>query len=155
VTTVGIIVLTGMLGWSLVKSQGLSTLARIRSETAQGRLPAEEMVSGLCLLATGLLLVTPGFLTDTVGFLVLIPPLRRGLARLLMQRFKMKIVSKGPFSADGGLGGIPGFGGAGGVEGSDEGERVDLGDGEVIDIPAENVKTYSPEDRDDDGRGGR
>jgi UPF0716 protein FxsA len=151
-TTVGIIVLTGMLGWSLVKSQGLSTLARIRSETAQGRLPAEEMVAGLCLLATGLLLVTPGFLTDTVGFLVLIPSVRRGLARLLMQRFKMKIVSNGPFSADGGPGG---FGGPVGDLDPEGGGRVDLGEGEVIDIPAENVKTYSPEDREDDGRDGR
>jgi len=152
ITTVAIIVLTGMLGWSLVKSQGLSTLARIRSETAQGRLPAEEMVGGLCLLGTGLLLVTPGFLTDTVGFLVLIPPLRRRLARLIMQRFKTKIVSNGPFSGEGGLGG---FGPMGGVGDSDEGGSVDLGDGEVIDIPAENVKTYSPEGPDDGGRGGR
>lgn len=150
-TTVGIIVVTGMLGWSMVKAQGLSTLRRIRAETAQGRLPAEEMVAGLCLLGTGLLLVTPGFLTDTVGFLVLIPSLRRALARQLMRRFKMKIASSGPFSADGGLGGL---GGVGGFGDPDEGGRVDLGDGEVIDIPVENVKTYTPEDREDGGRGG-
>ncbi len=136
-TTVGIIVITGMLGWSLVKSQGLATLKRIRAETAQGRLPAEEMVAGLCLLGTGLLLVTPGFLTDTVGFLVLIPSLRRALARQLMRRFKMKIMSASPFE------------GEQGAHGPDFQPRVDVGEGEVIDIPVENVKTYDPEDRAD------
>lgn len=141
-TTVGLIVATGMLGWSLVKSQGLSTLARIRNETAQGRIPAEEMVAGLCLLATGLLLVTPGFLTDTVGFLVLIPPLRRALARRLMRHFKMKVMPTGPFG---------GFD----ESGADGAPRVDLGDGEVIDIPVENVKTYDPEGGADGGHDDR
>jgi UPF0716 protein FxsA len=128
--TVGLIVITGMAGWSLVRAQGLATLRRIRAEMAQGRLPAEELTSGLCLFAAGLLLLTPGFLTDTVGFLVLIPPVRRALARLLMRRFKLRIRSSGPF-ADAGAGQAP-----------DGGPRTDLGNGEVIDIPAENVKTY-------------
>jgi UPF0716 protein FxsA len=138
--TVGLIVITGMLGWWLVKAQGMSTLRRIRAETAQGRLPAEEMVSGLCLLGTGLLLITPGFLTDTVGFLVLIPPLRRALARQLMRRFKMKVMSSGPLGA------------AGGIDDPVGPAPVDLGDGEIIDIPAESVKTYDPGDREDDAR---
>jgi len=145
-TTVGVIVVTGMVGWSMVKVQGLSTLRRIRAETAQGRLPAEEMVAGLCLLGSGLLLVTPGFLTDTVGFLVLIPPLRRALARQLMERFKMRIVSSDPLSGAGGFGPSDGPNGP---------PHVDLGDGEVIDIPAENVNTYNPGDREDEGRDGR
>ena len=50
IPTIGLILVTGMLGWMLVRSQGASTLRRIREETQAGRLPAVEMVSGLCLL---------------------------------------------------------------------------------------------------------
>ena len=90
--TIGLIVLTGMLGWMLVKTQGLQTLARIRRELGEGSLPAVEMVAGLCLLGAGLLLITPGFLTDIVGFSILVPPLRRGLARLLLRRFQLRVI---------------------------------------------------------------
>ena len=121
--TIGLIVLTGMLGWMLVKSQGISTLRRIQAETAEGRIPAEEVVAGLCLLGAGLLLITPGFLTDTVGFLILIPPLRRGVAKLIMRRFKLRVMPGMVYG-----GGGPGAG---------------PGGGEVIDLSAENVKTYS------------
>ena len=95
IPTIGLIILTGMLGWMLVKSQGISTIRRIRAETAEGRLPALEMVSGLVLVGTGLLLITPGFLTDTVGFLMLVPPLRRAVARRIMNRFKVNVVLAG------------------------------------------------------------
>jgi len=147
--TVGLILVTGMLGSMLVRAQGMVTLRRIRAEIAQGRLPAEEMVAGLCLLGSGLLLVTPGVLTDAVGFLVLIPPLRRALARQLMSRFKLKIMPNGPFSGTGDPG-DPRGGSA-----PDGEPRVDLGDGEIIDIPAENVTTYVPEEHDIDDHDGR
>ena len=88
----GLILFTGVVGWSLVKQQGLATIRRIREETAQGRIPAAEMVAGLCLVAAGLLLMTPGFLTDIVGFLLLVPPVRRLLALYLMKRFQHRIV---------------------------------------------------------------
>jgi UPF0716 protein FxsA len=87
-----LIIFTGVVGWSLVKWQGLSTLRRIREELSSGQVPAREMVAGLCLVAAGLLLITPGFLTDIVGFLLLVPPLRRMLAGVLMKRFKHRIV---------------------------------------------------------------
>ena len=87
-----LILFTGIVGWTLVKRQGLATVQRIREETAQGRIPAAEMVAGLCLVAAGLLLVTPGFLTDVVGFTLLVPPVRRLLAMHLMKRYKYRIV---------------------------------------------------------------
>ena len=103
---VGLILLTGVVGWSLVKQQGLATVRRIKEETAQGRIPAAEMVAGLCLVAAGLLLVTPGFLTDIVGFLLLMPPVRRLLALYLMKRFKHRVVmaqqQRRPSGDDGG-----------------------------------------------------
>ena len=102
----GLILLTGVTGWSLVRRQGLATVRRIREETEQGRIPAGEMVAGLCLVAAGLLLVTPGFLTDAVGFALLVPPVRRVLALYLVKRFKHRVVTarhrRGPPGGDGG-----------------------------------------------------
>ena len=106
--TVGIIILTGVLGWSLVKYQGLATLAKIREEMGRGAIPANEMVGGLCLLAAGIVLLTPGFLTDAAGFLLLIPPVRALLARYLIKRFKSRVVTVGaggPFQGPFGAGG--------------------------------------------------
>jgi len=91
VLTIGLVVFTGILGWSLVKYQGLSTIRRIREEMAQARMPAEEMVGGLCLIGAGIVLITPGFITDTVGFLMLVPWIRRRVAGYLIRRFRPKV----------------------------------------------------------------
>lgn len=84
--TFGLILLTGFLGASLVRRQGLGVYRRIQEESARGRLPALELVEGLVLLLAGALLITPGLLTDTVGFLALVPALRQRAARALARR---------------------------------------------------------------------
>ena len=84
-TTIMLVLVTGVLGASLVRQQGLSTLAKIQMETAQGRLPAEDMVGGVLLLFAGALLLTPGLLTDAVGFLLVTPTIRRQLSRTLLE----------------------------------------------------------------------
>lgn len=78
--TLAIILLTGVLGAALARSQGLRTLAKYREAMAQGRLPAEAVIDGLLILLAGVLLIAPGFFTDIVGILLLAPPLRK-LAR--------------------------------------------------------------------------
>ena len=83
-TTILLVLITGVVGASLVRQQGLSTLAKIQLETAQGRLPAEDVVGGVLLLFAGALLLTPGLMTDAVGFLFVIPPSRRYISRLLL-----------------------------------------------------------------------
>ncbi len=74
--TVGLIVLTALVGTALLRHQGLSTLARARASLDQGKLPMRELLDGVCLLIAGALLLTPGFVTDAVGALLLVPPLR-------------------------------------------------------------------------------
>lgn len=95
--TIMLIVATGVAGWSLLKWQGLATIARIRSELGQGRVPAIEMVAGLVLLGSGLFLLTPGFLTDAVGFLMLVPAIRREVARRLVARYQTRVIRPGEF----------------------------------------------------------
>jgi UPF0716 protein FxsA len=75
--TFAIILLTGVLGATLARSQGLKVLAKYQQSIAQGKLPHEAVIDGLLILIAGALLLTPGFLTDAIGFLLLAPATRQ------------------------------------------------------------------------------
>ena len=85
--TIGLIMGTGIIGASLARQQGISTLARLRKDLDDGRLPAEPIVDGVLILIAAAVLITPGVLTDLVGFLCLVPACRRRLKRSLKRRF--------------------------------------------------------------------
>jgi len=91
--TFAIILLTGLLGAALARSQGMKAIAKYQQALAEGRLPHEAVIDGLLILVAGALLLTPGFLTDTIGFLLLAPPVRTLVrARLedsLRRRFRV------------------------------------------------------------------
>ncbi|MFQ5761332.1 MAG: FxsA family protein, partial [Acidiferrobacterales bacterium] len=84
--TVILVVLTAMIGAALVRAQGFATLSRAQAQLRAGELPAVEMFEGVALIVAGALLLTPGFFTDTVGFTLLMPPLRRWLIRIVVER---------------------------------------------------------------------
>ena len=86
--TIGLIMGTGIVGASLARWQGMSTLARLRGDLAEGRLPTEPIVDGVLILVAGAVLVTPGVLTDLVGFLCLVPACRRLMKRVLRRWFE-------------------------------------------------------------------
>ncbi len=89
--TIGLIMGTGIVGASLARQQGISTLARLRKDLDDGRLPAEPLVDGVLILVAAALLVTPGVLTDLIGFLCLVPACRRLLKRSLKRRFERAV----------------------------------------------------------------
>jgi len=81
VPTIALVVLTAVVGTTVARRQGLSTIRRIQLAQMEGRLPASEMVEGVLLLLAGVLLMTPGFFTDAIGFSMLFPQLRARLAQ--------------------------------------------------------------------------
>jgi len=81
--TLACIVATAIAGVALLRQQGLSTLAQAQQAVDQGELPVEPIIHGLFLLVAGAFLLTPGFITDAVGFLLLVPPVRLAIARVL------------------------------------------------------------------------
>ena len=85
--TIGIVVLTAMIGTALLRQQGLSVLFRIQENLAANRIPVRELFDGVCLVIAGALLLTPGFVTDAIGFLLFVAPLRRSLANYVGSRF--------------------------------------------------------------------
>lgn len=79
VATIGLVVLTAVVGAALMRAQGLATLFRARAAMAKGEVPALELLEGAVILIAGALLLTPGFITDAAGFACLVPSLRRRL----------------------------------------------------------------------------
>ncbi len=74
--TIGLSILTAVIGTWLVRHQGFSVLTRVREMMAHDEVPAFEMMDGALILVAGLMLLLPGFLTDALGFLLLVPALR-------------------------------------------------------------------------------
>lgn len=86
-TTIGLVLLTAMLGVALLRMQGVSTLMRANQRMQAGEMPAQEMIEGLFLAVGGALLLTPGFITDAIGFVCLIPGLRQIVIGRVLKRF--------------------------------------------------------------------
>ena len=84
--TIGLVLLTAIIGAALLRQQGLSTLLRANQRLNSGELPAKEVAEGLILAVGGALLLTPGFVTDGIGFLCLIPGSRHWLAGQALKR---------------------------------------------------------------------
>ena len=84
--TIGLVVLTAVIGVRLLKIQGISTLTRAQEKMQSGDMPAQEMMEGIGLIVAGAFLLTPGFFTDGVGFCLLIPPIRGWLVQKVVSR---------------------------------------------------------------------
>lgn len=84
--TLGLILLSGVVGVALMRVQGFGVIARIRAEQAAGRVPGREVLHGFMILAAGILLLLPGFVTDILGLLLFIPAVRDGAWNLVKNR---------------------------------------------------------------------
>lgn len=122
--TIGLVVLTAVIGTALLRRQGLATLARAQAEMDAERLPVRELFDGVCLLFGGALLLTPGFLTDALGFALLVPPLRAILGRGVMAALRRsRNVHFSVYGAEGGRRGADGGGGGPVIDGEEFGVR--------------------------------
>lgn len=90
--TILLVVVTGVVGASLARRQGLRTWLRVQHDLAAGRMPGSEIVDALLILVAGVMLITPGLVTDSLGFALLVPPIRGFLKRRVADRFRSRIV---------------------------------------------------------------
>jgi len=74
--TVGLTLLTALLGALLFRTQGTAVLRRAQETLRQEQSPLADIIDGVGLLLAAVLLFLPGFVTDVAGFLLFIPPLR-------------------------------------------------------------------------------
>ena len=98
--TLGIVVLTAVLGTWLVRSQGALALGQLRASFSRLEDPAEPLAHAAMILISGALLLTPGFFTDAVGFALLMPPVRRAAFAWMRRRVR---VERFEFGTDGPL----------------------------------------------------
>ena len=141
--TVALVLLTGVLGASLARREGVRVFFRFQSEIATGRLPGQALFDGLCVLVGGAFLLTPGVLTDLVGFALLLPPSRRWIQNRLrrslergIQEGTVRVVTFSGFGAGGPLGGTPDVGEPFGSVPSDTPRDLDPRKG--IEIPSDD-----------------
>ena len=86
--SIALVILTGIVGASLARSQGLQTLGRIQDSFQQGLVPGEELLNALLIAIAGVVLLTPGFLTDAAGLFLLIPATRTLCREWLKRRME-------------------------------------------------------------------
>jgi len=85
--TLGVIIVTGVVGAGLARSQGFSAMRQVQRSLLEGRQVGHSMVEAALVLVAAVLMLTPGFITDIVGFGLLIPPIRRAAARAVVARY--------------------------------------------------------------------
>ncbi|MDJ0857486.1 MAG: FxsA family protein [Dinoroseobacter sp.] len=93
--TLLIVVLTAILGTTLVRSQGLGALENLRNSFSELGDPTEPLAHGAMILFSGALLLTPGFFTDAVGFALLVPGVRSAVFRYFRSRVEVQQFSYG------------------------------------------------------------
>lgn len=88
--TLLLVIVTGVAGTLLARSQGWRTWMRILDELEAGRMPTESLLDAVLIFVAGALLLTPGVLTDALGISLLIPACRNYYRRWLVIWFKSR-----------------------------------------------------------------
>ena len=87
INTMGIVILTAVIGAYLARTEGTRTLLQLRTNLDKGIMPTDELIDALIIFAAGAVLLTPGFLTDICGLLLLFTPTRRLFRHRLKAHF--------------------------------------------------------------------
>lgn len=86
-----LIILTGLLGITIAKREGLGTLYRIRQSIQLGQAPTGYLIDGIAIFIGGVFLFAPGFITDIIGFALVIPLTRSWFKVLIIMMIKRMI----------------------------------------------------------------
>jgi len=98
--TILLLVLSGIAGILLLRLAGFATAWRARERLARGELPEREMLQGLMMAIGGGLLFLPGFISDVLALVVLFPPTRNFLFRLINRRIEAQVRRQRAFADD-------------------------------------------------------
>jgi UPF0716 protein FxsA len=90
--TIALLIADSVAGSLLMKSQGRIAWRRFQLAVAEGRIPAREVMDGVLVIFGGAFLLTPGFVTDILGALLLLPPTRAVIRRLIARRFTLTVL---------------------------------------------------------------
>src|SRR3954470_23928294 len=94
--TIALLIVDSIVGSMLMKSQGRAAWRRFQVAVSEGRVPAREVLDGVLVIFGGAFLLTPGFVTDIAGAVLLVPPTRALVRRILARRFTFSLLSDVP-----------------------------------------------------------
>jgi UPF0716 protein FxsA len=101
--TIALLLADALLGSLLLRHQGRGAWRRFNAALAERRFPGREVADGLLIAIGGTLLLTPGFVTDIFGVILLVPPTRAIVRRLMRgyvgRRF-IVVGATGPIGSD-------------------------------------------------------
>ncbi len=92
--TILLLAADSVLGAVLLRSQGRAVWRRMNEALAAGRMPHREVQDGVAVVFGGAFLMTPGFLTDVIGLLLLVPPTRAVIGRLVARRVACRVSAR-------------------------------------------------------------
>jgi UPF0716 protein FxsA len=84
--TIVLLVADSVLGAWLLRREGRKAWQQFRTALEEVRWPGDEVTQGALVIVGGTLLLTPGFVTDVLGFLLLLPPTRAAVSKVLRAR---------------------------------------------------------------------
>jgi UPF0716 protein FxsA len=85
-TTVTLVILTGVVGAALARSEGLRVLRAWQASIAKGQVPTAAVINGALVMLGCALLISPGVITDIIALLLFLPFTRRIAARIVALR---------------------------------------------------------------------
>jgi UPF0716 protein FxsA len=90
--TILLLALDSIIGAVLFRSQGRTVWRRFNTTLSEGRVPHREVIDGVLIVFGGAFLITPGFLTDVFGIVLLIPPTRALVRRVIASRIGRRVI---------------------------------------------------------------
>jgi UPF0716 protein FxsA len=93
--TIALLLVDSILGSWLMRHQGRSAWRRFNAALQEGRVPGREVLDGALIIFGGALLLTPGFISDILGLVLLVPPSRVLVRRILARRLANRVVVTG------------------------------------------------------------
>ena len=88
--TLGIVLGTAVVGSWLLRWQGSQVLRDLQQEMQSLGNPLSSLAHGALVLVGGVMMILPGFFTDSLGILLMLPPVRRVVIRLILARVSAK-----------------------------------------------------------------
>jgi UPF0716 protein FxsA len=89
--TLALLIGDAVIGTLLMRSQSRAVWRSACRALSRGRAPAREVLDGALVISGGALLIAPGFITDLFGALLLAPPTRGPIRRLVVRRFSARM----------------------------------------------------------------
>ena len=86
--TILLIFLTAFVGIYYARLEGLNTLNKGIRNIVKDQMPVYELISGALIAIGAIFLIIPGFATDIIGFLIIFPPTRKMIFKILSNKNK-------------------------------------------------------------------